>query len=116
MVQWVRKGVPLPLGAVHNRRSLVALDKLVDFIALCAELARARCAANELFLLSDNEDISTVGLLRKLARAYGTRPRLVPVPSRWIRATAGMFGKSNRANRLLGSLVLHSSNAQKLLG
>ncbi|MEA1988865.1 MAG: NAD-dependent epimerase/dehydratase family protein, partial [Pseudomonadota bacterium] len=80
LVKWVKKGVPLPLGAVHNQRSLVALDNLVDFIELCADKEKSPKAANQVFLISDGEDVSTSELLRKVANAYGVKSRLLPVP------------------------------------
>lgn len=116
MVNWVRKNVPLPLGAVHNQRSLVALENLVDFIALCADRKHSHRAANEVFLISDGEDVSTTELLRKVALAYGVRPRLLPIPVRWIQATANLLGKGAVADRLLGALVVDNSKAQELLG
>ena len=68
LMKWVQRGVPLPLGAVHNKRSFVALDNLVSFIILCMDHPRA---ANEVFLISDGEDVSTTELLQKMARAFG---------------------------------------------
>jgi nucleoside-diphosphate-sugar epimerase len=116
MIRWIRRGVPLPLGAVHNRRSLVALANLVDFIVLCADRERSPRAANEVFLIADGEDVSTTELLRKVARAYGGKPRLLPVPARWMRFAAGLLGKGAVADRLLGSLVVDSLKARDLLG
>jgi nucleoside-diphosphate-sugar epimerase len=116
MVRWVRKGIPLPLGAVHNKRSLVALENLVDFIALCADPERSPRAANEVFLISDGEDVSTTELLRKVANAYNVAPRLLPIPASWIRTATRLVGKRAMANRLLGSLVVDSSKARDLLG
>lgn len=116
LVRWVRKGIPLPLGAVHNRRSLVALENLVDFIAVCADSGRSPLAANEVFLISDGEDVSTNGLLRKVANAYNVAPRLMPIPALWIRTVARLLGKRAVADRLLGSLVVDSSKAWDLLG
>lgn len=116
MARWLRRGIPLPLGAVCNLRSLLALDNLTDFIALCADPERSPRAANEVFLLSDGEDVSTVELLRKVAKAYGVRPRLIPVPRRLMRVVACALGKSAVADRLLGSLVVDSSKARELLG
>lgn len=115
MVNWVRKGIPLPLGAVRNQRSLVALENLVDFIALCADPERSPRAANEVFLISDGEDVSTTELLRKVAKVYGVNPRFIPVPTRWIQSAASMLGKGAIASRLLGSLVVDSSKARELL-
>ena len=116
MVSWVRKGMPLPLGAVHNKRSLVAVENLVDFIALCANPERSPRAANEVFLISDGEDVSTTELLRKVASAYNVAPRLLPIPVLWIQTTARLLGKRAVADRLLGSLVVDSSKARDLLG
>jgi nucleoside-diphosphate-sugar epimerase len=116
LVRWVRKGIPLPLGVVHNKRSLVALENLVDFIALCADPERSKLAANEVFLISDGEDVSTNGLLRKVANAYSVAPRLMPIPVLWIRTVARLLGKRAVADRLLGSLVVDSSKAWDLLG
>jgi nucleoside-diphosphate-sugar epimerase len=115
VVQWIRQGVPLPLGAVHNRRSLVALDNLVDFIALCASPERSPRAANQTFLVSDGDDISTTELLRRVARAYGAPARLLPVPASWLSAAARMVGKGAIAERLLGSLQVDASEARDLL-
>lgn len=116
MVRWVRKGMPLPLGAVHNKRSLVALENLVDFIALCADPERSPRAANEVFLISDGEDVSTTELLRKVASAYNVAPRLLPIPDLWIQTAARLLGKRAVADRLLGSLVVDTSKARGLLG
>lgn len=116
MVRWVRKGMPLPLGAVHNKRSLVALENLVDFIALCADPERSPRAANEVFLISDGEDVSTTELLRKVANAYNVSPRLLPVPANWIQTVTRLLGKRAVADRLLGSLLVDSSKARDLLG
>ncbi len=116
MVRWVLKGMPLPLGAVHNKRSLVALENLVDFIALCADPERSPRAANEVFLISDGEDVSTTELLRKVASAYNVAPRLLPIPVLWVQTTARLLGKRAVADRLLGSLVVDSSKVRDLLG
>ena len=116
MVSWVCKGMPLPLGAVHNTRSLVALENLVDFIALCADPERSPRAANEVFLISDCEDVSTTELLRKVANAYNVTPRLLPIPANWIQAVTRLLGKRDLADRILGSLVVDSSKARDLVG
>jgi UDP-glucose 4-epimerase len=116
MVRWLRSGMPLPLGAVYNRRSLVALDNLVDFIALCADVERSPLAANQVFLISDEEDVSTTELLRKVGYAYGVTPRLLPVPVHFIQLVASALGKRIVADRLLGSLVVDTSKARELLG
>jgi len=116
MVNWVKKGVPLPLGAVHNLRSLVALDNLVDFVALCADREKAPKAANEVFLISDGADVSTSDLLRKVASSQGVKSRLLPLPVSVMTFVAKMLGKGAVADRLFGNLQVDSSKAQELLG
>jgi len=116
MMNWMRKSIPLPFGAIHNKRSLVALDNLVDFIALCADREKSPKAANQVFLISDNEDVSTTQLLQKVAKAQGKRAWLIPVPVSWMTSVAKLVGKEDVANRLFGSLQVDSSKARNLLG
>jgi len=113
MIQVVAKGLPLPLGAVHNKRSLVALDNLVDFIILCTQHPKA---ANEVFLISDGEDVSTTELIQKIGKALGKPARLIPVPVSLMTFTAKLVGKEGVAERLFGSLQVDSSKARELLG
>jgi len=112
LIEMVDKGIPLPLGAVHNQRSLVALDNLVDFIALCVTHPKA---AGEVFLISDGEDVSTSELLRKIGKALGKSARLIPVPVGWMWFSAKLLGKADVAERLFGSLQVDSSKARELL-
>ena len=113
MMKWVNKGVPLPLGAIHNQRSFVALDNLVSFIIHCINHPKA---ANEVFLVSDGEDISTTKLLVKVAKAFGKKSRLFPVPVRCMALIAKLIGKKDVVGRLFGSLRVDSSKARSLLG
>jgi len=116
MMNWVKKGVPLPFGAVHNKRSLVALDNLVDFIALCADREKSPKAANQIFLISDGEDVSTTQLLQKVAKAFNRKAMLLPIPVWLMTFMAKLLGKGDVANRLFGSLQVDSSKARDLLG
>ncbi|WP_342630742.1 SDR family oxidoreductase [Marinobacter alkaliphilus] len=113
MVKLVRKGVPLPLGSIRNKRSLVAVDNLVDFIVTCIDHP---AAANQVFMVSDGEDISTSELLRELGKAMGKPARLVPVPAGLLRLGATVLGKRAVAHRVLGSLQVDISDAKALLG
>ena len=112
LMRAVAQGLPLPFGAVDNRRSLVALDNLVDFIIRCAEHPDA---VNETFLVSDGEDLSTADLIRRLARAMGRRARLVPVPPSVLMALATIVRRQDAAQRLLGSLQVDISKARRML-
>ena len=116
LLSWVKREFPLPFGAVHNQRSFVALENLVSFIALCADRESSPKAASEVFLISDAEAVSTTELLQKVARAYGRKSCLFPVPEQWLWVAARLLGKEGVANRLLGSLTIDSSKARNLLG
>lgn len=113
MMRWLMRGVPLPLGAIHNRRTLVALDNLVDLIVTCLNHP---LAANEIFLAGDAEDLSTSDLLRRLARALGVPARLMPVPASLLEIVAASIGKGAVAERLCGNLQVDISKARRLLG
>ena len=112
LVRIVEKGLPLPLGAVHNKRSLVALDNLVDLIITCIDHPSA---ANQLFLVSDGEDLSTSGLLRRVAKAMGKPSRLIPVPAVLLQLGATVLGKKAIGQRLLGSLQVDISSTRERL-
>ncbi len=116
LIQWVRAGVPMPLGAVDNKRSMVALDNLVAFISLCANFVESPKAAGQVFLVSDGDDVSTAELLRRVARAYVCEMRLIPVPVWVLGGAARLFRRSASAERLLGSLTIDDSKARQLLG
>jgi nucleoside-diphosphate-sugar epimerase len=116
IINSIKKGVPLPFGLVKNARSLVALDNLVDFIALCADREKSPKAVNQVFLISDGEDVSTSELLRKVARAYGVKSRLLPLPVGLMKFVARLVGKGAVADRLFGNLQVDSSKARDLLG
>lgn len=107
-------GWPLPLGALtHNRRSLVGLDNLVDFIITC--LWRPQ-GANETFLVSDGEDLSTADLLRRLGAAMGRPARLLPVPVGLLALGTNLLGKPEVFQSLCGSLQVDMGKTRELLG
>lgn len=113
MIQWLYKGIPLPLGATSNRRSLVALDNLVDLIVTCIDHPGA---AGQIFLVSDGEDLSTTQLLQRMAQALGKQARLLPVPSWILVVSATVLGKRAIAQRLCGSLQVDISKTCSVLG
>lgn len=113
MMVWLDKGIPLPFGAIHNKRSLVALDNLVDLIIVCCSHP---AAANQTFLVSDDEDVSTTQLLRKMACALGKPARLIPIPGNWISLGATALGKKSLSQRLCGSLQVDIEKTKTMLG
>jgi len=113
MLKLARKNLPLPLGAIHNKRSFVALDNLVDLIITCIDHPKA---ANQTFLVSDDSDVSTTELLKMMTRAAGKRPRLLPVPVSWLKLAGKITGKQAVIERLCGNLQLDISHTKDTLG
>jgi nucleoside-diphosphate-sugar epimerase len=105
--------VPLPFGAIHNRRSLVSLDNLVDLVVTCIDHP---AAANQTFLVSDNEDLSTTELLQRMAKSLGIKARLLPVPTWILQTGANILGKTALSQRLCGSLQVDIGKTRSLLG
>jgi nucleoside-diphosphate-sugar epimerase len=113
LLQIVYRGIPLPLGAIHNKRSLVALDNLVDLIIVCLQHS---AAANQTFLVSDGEDLSITGLLQRTGEALGRPARLLPMPEFVVQTVARLLGKASIAQQLCGSLQVDISKTRDLLG
>ena len=112
LIKIVEKGIPLPFGAIYNKRSLVSLDNLVDLIITCTIHPKA---ANQIFLAADGQDLSTTELLRAVAQSMCKPSCLVPVPSFLLILAATMLGKRAMTQRLLGSLQVDISKARDLL-
>lgn len=112
MMHWLDKGIPLPLGAIHNRRSLVSLDNLIDLIVTCIHHP---AAANQIFIAGDGEDLSTTELLQRMAAALGKKAWLIPVPSFILEWGAHLLGKQVITQKLCGSLQVDISKARDLL-
>lgn len=113
LLRAVSRGVPLPLGAIHNRRSLVALDNLVDLIATCIDHTKA---PGQILMVSDGEDLSTSELVRRMARAMGRSARLVNVPIWLLLMLGNLIGKSSAVQRLCGNLQVDISKTKTVLG
>ena len=112
MMQWLYRRVPLPFGAIDNRRTLIGLDNLVDLITTCISHPRA---GNEVFLAGDGEDLSTSDLLERLGLALGRQARLIPVPAVLLRLALGALGQRDVAQRLCGWLQVDISRARDVL-
>ena len=113
MMRIIDKNVPLPLAAINNKRSLVALDNLIDLILTCI---KHPAAVNQTFLVSDGHDLSTPELLKRMAVALGKRAYLLPIPTVLLVSVATMLGKKAIAQRLCGSLQVDISKSRELLG
>jgi len=101
MMKALQRGIPLPFGAIHNKRSFVYIGNLVNLILRCIDHP---AAANQVFFVSDGWDLSTTELLNACATALAVKARLLPVPQSWIGYGAGLLGKHKVAQRLCGSL------------
>jgi nucleoside-diphosphate-sugar epimerase len=113
LLRLVNNGVPLPFGKTANRRSLVALDNLADLVCTCLEHP---AAANQTFLVSDGEAVSTAGLVRAMATALGKKPRLLDVPLPWMSRVAQALGQGAVTQRLFDSLEVDIDKNRQLLG
>ncbi|WP_347930071.1 SDR family oxidoreductase [Pseudomonas helvetica] len=113
MMCLLAKGVPLPFGAVRNHRSLVSLENVVDLIKTCIDHPRA---VNQVFLVSDDEDVSTTQLMRRLITYLGVKTWLAPVPAGLLVFLAGLMGRRSMAQRLFGSLQVDIKKNRELLG
>ena len=113
MLGVLRRRVPLPLASVDNRRSFVYVGNLVDAPVRCATHP---AAAMQTYLVSDGEDLSTPGLLRRLGDAMGVPARLWPCPPMLLRAGARLLGRGAQVERLLGSLRVDDRKIRRELG
>ena len=106
MLGWLNKGIPLPFASVNNRRSMVALDNLVDLIATCLRHPRA---PGRTWLVSDGEDLSTPELLRRAGHALGREARLLACPPTALLGMAALLGRAAPVRRLCESLTVDIS-------
>lgn len=114
MMRWLSKGLPLPLAAITgNRRSFVAIDNLVDLVMTCLNSPNA---ANQTFLVSDGEDLSTAQLLERMGAAMGKPARLFYLPSALLKLGTILLNRPSTYQRLCGTLQLDIAKARQLLG
>lgn len=113
MMRLAGRNLPLPLASVRNKRSMVAMDNLIDLIVTCVS---HKDAGNQTFMVSDDADVSTPELLSAMTRAYGKNPRLLPCPPSALSVGASVLGKRAVAERLLGSLQVDIEHTKQVLG
>ncbi len=112
MMSWLKKEIPLPLGSIHNQRSLVYVDNLANLIVTCCSHPKA---PNQTFLVSDDFDVSTTQLLRQVSSAMSVKARLLPVPMSWFKLVASLIRKPQIAQRLCGNLQVDISHTKNTL-
>jgi len=113
LLKLARTNIPLPLGAIKNKRSFIAVTNLVDLIITCAEHASA---ADEIFLTSDGNDISTTEFLRLIRKSIGNKSRLLPIPMGVVLFLASILGKRKEALRISDSLQVDMHHTEAILG
>jgi len=112
LFKWVGRGIPFPFLRVANSRSLVALDNLVDLLTVCVTHPQA---AGKVLLVSDDEDVSTTELIRRISIHMGKQARMIAVPVSILRGVARLFGKQAVIERLTGSLQVDISDTKEAL-
>jgi nucleoside-diphosphate-sugar epimerase len=112
LIRWVDYGLPLPLGSIKNKRSLVGLRNLANFITICL---KHPSAPGEIFLVSDQEDLSTPDLIRRIGGFLGRSAYLLPIPYRCLWIMAHMVGQKDALGKLCHSLQVNVEKAQKVL-
>lgn len=113
MMRFLYYRVPLPLGGVKNLRSYVGLANLVSFVELCVKHPDA---SNQIFFVSDDDDLSTSRLLRMMSAALGRISLLIPAPKKLLTALANTIGKKYIPELLFGNFQADISKAKHLLG
>jgi UDP-glucose 4-epimerase len=110
LLRLASKNLPLPLRSVHNKRSFVALDNLVSLIVTCIDHPKA---ANQIFLVSDDNDVSTAELFTIMVEAFGKKARLININPYFLRLIAKLIGREGMIDRLCGDLrvdIRHTKN------
>lgn len=106
LIKAIKLGIPLPLGGLHNRRHLIAIDNLVELIVSCIS---SSASVSGVFIASDDEVLSTSDLCYLCGHFAGKRPRLISMPPRLLMFIARLLGKQKKAATLLGDFELDSS-------
>jgi nucleoside-diphosphate-sugar epimerase len=112
LVSLSKSPLPLPLGAIHNQRSLIGIDNLCQFIELCCHHP---AAAHQTFLISDDHDVSITELVTVIRQALHRAPWLVPIPTPALKVIFSLLGKLNLNEQLLTDLQVDTTKAKQLL-
>lgn len=112
LLKLASKNLPLPLGSVSNRRSFVALDNLVSLIVTCIDHPKA---ANQVFLVSDDSDVSTPTLFTIMVEAFGKKSLLFNINPILLKGVARLIGKGPMIDRLCKDLRLDIEHTKNLL-
>jgi nucleoside-diphosphate-sugar epimerase len=112
LLKLAEKNIPLPIGSIQNKRSFVSIDNLVSLIIACINHPNA---ANQVFLVSDDQDVSTSKLFSLMVEAFGKKPRLFKVSPKFLRFIASLIGKKKVIDRLCEDLSVDIWHTKNLL-
>lgn len=112
LIKLIGSGWPLPLGSINNKRSFIGIDNLVDFIITCISHPNA---SNNVFLVSDGNDLSTTELVLKIAQTMGVRARLIPIPNKMLRVFGIIIGRKTEASKICNNLQISIAKANLVL-
>ncbi|MDP3270024.1 MAG: NAD-dependent epimerase/dehydratase family protein [Legionella sp.] len=112
LLQYVAKGLPLPLGKINNKRQFIGIDNLVHFIIECIISEKA---ANHTFTVADNETITTTQLIKTIAKLMDKKIILLPIPKGILGLLLKAVGKENLADQLINNLEINPNNAREIL-
>ena len=113
MRKLVQIGLPLPLAGIDNERSLVSVANLASALL---HAALHRRAPDHVWVLADGPPLPTIQIIRYMAAALGSRPRLARVPLPVLQLIAKAVGRTDSLNRLVGSLAVDDSSFRSILG
>lgn len=112
LIGFVEKGLPLPFGLVNNRRSLVSVDNLIDLIFTCSTNSKA---AGQIFLVSDDKDLSLPELIQTIAQSMHKKILMLPIPLSILKAGLTLIGKKDLAHRLFSNLQVDITKTKRQL-
>lgn len=113
LMNLVSKGFPLPFGLINsNKRSLVSVVNLVDLIVTCIEHPKAK---NQVFLVSDDHDVSTSEMVKQMSVACGNKNFQLPIPAWCYKLVGKLLKKEDVVDRLIGSLQVDISHTKETL-
>ena len=110
--RFIKYGVPLPFGSIDNKRSLVAIENIVSFITVCIE---HQSAANELFFVSDDDDLSTLEVVELMGKLIGKKPKTIKLPLKLLWCIFTILGKRKAGISLMSDLQLDIDRSRELL-
>lgn len=112
LLKLIQKQIPMPFASIRNSRQFIGIHNLVDFMITCID---AKQAANQVFVIADNEIVSTSDFIRKIAKGLNQKTRMLPIPTTLLRVLFNSTGMGRLNEQLLNNLEIDTQKAQTLL-